>query len=90
MPFKDINFKESCTIFFHHHQVHDPLLISNSSFITILIHEMEKKNNTHATHNVSAFGDDGAMSVIFGIGMEKNKVSVILQNVGAVHYIIRI
>ncbi len=55
-----------------------------------MIHEMEKKNNTHATHNVSAFGDDGAMSVIFGIGMEKNKVSVILQNVGAVHYIIRI
>ncbi len=47
-----------------------------------------KKTNTHAIHNASAFGDDGAMSVIFWIGMEKNKVSVILQNVGAVHYIV--
>jgi hypothetical protein len=31
-----------------------------------------------------------AMSVIFGIGMETHKVSVILQNVGAVHYIVPI
>ncbi len=49
-----------------------------------------EKTKTHATHNACAFGDDGAVSVIFGVGMEKNKVSVILQNVGVVHYIVPI
>jgi hypothetical protein len=49
-----------------------------------------KKTKTHATHNANAFGDDGVMSVIFGVGMEKNKVSVILQNVGAIYYIVLI
>jgi len=37
-----------------------------------------EKTNTHVVHNASAFGGDGTMSVIFGVGMEKNKVSVIL------------